>query len=82
MNSNTLKQVKLELLSRTHDPESKHLIDTLSLSDLINHFSSMVESFVTFAKNCPTFQDLCKEDQSELLEKNSLMFVMVSLFLC
>ena len=65
-----------------NDPESKCLIDSLCLSDLINHFSSVVESFVTFAKNCPTFQDLCKEDQSELLEKNSLMFVMVSLFIC
>ena len=64
------------------DPESKCFMDMLRLSDLINHFSSMVESFVTFAKNCPAFQDLCVEDQSELLKKNSLMFVMVSLFFC
>ena len=60
------------------NPDSKCLIDTLNMSDLINHFSSMVESFVTFANNYPAFQSLCNEDQSELLKRNSLMFIMVS----
>ena len=79
-----LKMVNLHKSISTENIESKNAsvslkrtTDELNLQDLLNHFSSLLASFVRFASSYPAFQDLCKEDQSELLKRNSLMFVMV-----
>ena len=54
-------------------------VDELCLADLLTQFSSLIQSFVIFANNYPAFQGLYKEDQSELLKRNSFKFVMVRL---
>ena len=50
----------------------------LSIQELLSHFSSLEESFVSFAKANDVFKKLCQKDQTELLTRNSILFVQVS----
>ena len=50
----------------------------LSIKDLLTHFNSLEEAFVRFGRSNEMFQDLGEEDQIELLNRNSLLFVNVS----
>ena len=50
----------------------------LTTVDLLNHFHSLSESFVKFAKTNEAFKCLKDRDKSELLKRNSQLFVMVS----
>ena len=58
--------------------ERKDLRSTLNSFDLLAHFQALDESFVKFAENNQLFKCLLEIDQTELLKKNSQMFVMVS----
>ena len=45
--------------------------------DLLAHFYNLGQSFEKFASMDDTFKDLCDHDQKELLNENSLLFIMV-----
>ena len=51
----------------------------LRIDQVTSHFDSLEEAFVNFARSNKVFQTLSKSDQTQLLAKNSLLFVQVSL---
>ena len=50
-----------------------------TLEQLLKHINALQTSFTKFAASSKPFQSLLQSDQDELLKKNGLMFVMVSL---
>ena len=50
-----------------------------TLEQLLKHINALQTSFTKFAASSKSFQSLLQSDQNELLKKNGLMFVMVSL---
>ena len=50
-----------------------------TLEQLLKHINALQTSFTKFAASSKPFQSLLQSDQNELLKKNGLMFVMVSL---
>jgi len=52
----------------------------LTKKDFIKHLNALAKAFQRFAESNKKFQDLCENDKMELLDRNSLMFVMVSYF--
>ena len=49
----------------------------LSIKELLKHFISLEESFTSFARGNEVFKQLCEKDQTELLTRNSILFVQV-----
>ena len=52
--------------------------DKLTLDELMNHFKGLHESFIKFAHCHQRFQNLNWGDQKVLLDRNALLFIMVS----
>ena len=77
VNLHMKESIKITDLNRVDATSPQSDIDELCLIDLLTQFNSLIQSFVLFANNYPAFQGLCKEDQSELLKRNSFKFVMV-----
>ena len=48
--------------------------------DLLAHFYNLGQCFKTFACMDDTFKDLCDQDQKELLNENSSLFIMVTIY--
>ena len=57
---------------------TKNAYSTLNKEDVLVHFLSLEESFIKFACSNKTFKELCVGDRTELLKRNSILFVMVS----
>ena len=55
--------------------------DKLSLEELMNHFRGLHESFIKFAHCHQSFQNLNRDDQKALLDRNALLFIMVCVLL-
>ena len=53
-----------------------------SLKGLLDHFHSFQASFVKFARSNEVFKNLYENDQTELLRRNSNLFVQVILGIC
>ena len=49
----------------------------LSIDQVSSHFESVEEAFIKFAQSNNVFQQLSKSDQTQLLARNSLLFVQV-----
>ena len=79
VNLHMKESIKITDLNRVDGTTPQSNVDELCLADLLTQFSSLIQSFVIFANNYPAFQGLYKEDQSELLKRNSFKFVMVRL---
>ena len=58
--------------------ETKNAYSGLTKDDVLDHFISLKESFTKFASSNKTFKELCLGDRTELLNRNSIRFVMVS----
>ena len=55
-------------------------VPRLSIDQVTSHFDSLEEAFINFARSNKVFQRLSNSDQSQLLAKNSLLFVQVSCY--
>ena len=55
--------------------------DKLTLDALMEHFRQLRESFIKFAYGYQGFQNLNRSDQQTLLERNSLLFTVVSIWI-
>ena len=70
-----IQYVDTEGLTREYIQQENN---TLILDDLMEHFWGLHESFIKFAYCHHRFQSLAQEDQKKLLDRNSLLFIMVS----
>ena len=70
-----IQYVNTEGLTREYIQQGNN---TLILDELMEHFWGLHESFIKFAYCHHRFQSLTQEDQKVLLDRNSLLFIMVS----
>ena len=72
---------KSHLLKLTMSQERKENdVPRLSIDQVTSHFDSLEEAFINFARSNKVFQTLSKSDQTQLLAKNSLLFVQVNCY--
>ena len=63
--------------SKLFPGETKNAYSGLTKDDVLDHFISLKESFTKFASSNKTFKELCVGDRTELLNRNSIRFIMV-----
>ena len=78
-NDTSLKGHLMKLTMAEENDNGKNDAQMLSIDQLISHFDSIEESFIKFAESNRVFKGLSKFDQKQLLTRNSLLFVQVSL---
>ena len=72
-----LNEKLLKFSEKNERPSFYDAASSLNQSELLTYFNCIEESFIKFARSCTQFQQCCEHDQTELLKKNSLLFVKV-----
>jgi hypothetical protein len=80
INSSESENYFVESLTTSEYENRINVSQKITKEDFIIHLNCLAKSFARFAESNKKFQDLCENDKMELLDRNSLMFVMVSYF--